>query len=261
MPPRQKKNTPAPEAPLEPEPTTEPPLRTRRGTAQLQPTAGPSRSSAQQTSSAARTASTGQEERGFAALSYRPSAQSLRTQQSTSSLGTIPEASIDAAPEVLPTRRRERGGPPEPPTPARILVQRLAANRSPVASPGIHYAGSDDVDDDNDDNNNDSQMIPHHLLSLPHRIPSNPFHLAPVVDSGVSSLTRLPLHHHLLHGNRITADNSDSHRWLKRRSHPLMKLLSLQLQLVRVVVVVVLTIRRVLMTMGTAGCGRVPLER
>ncbi|KAK6991506.1 hypothetical protein R3P38DRAFT_2803800 [Favolaschia claudopus] len=76
--------------------------------------------------------------------------------QSTSSLGTIPEASIDAAPEVLPTRRRERGGPPEPPTPARILVQRLAANRSPVASPGIHYAGSDD-DDDNDDNNNDSQ--------------------------------------------------------------------------------------------------------
>ncbi|KAK7016166.1 hypothetical protein R3P38DRAFT_2786525 [Favolaschia claudopus] len=106
-----------------------------------------------------------------------------------------------------------------------------------------------------------TRMIPHHLLSLPHRIPSNPFHLAPVVDSGVSSLTRLPLHHHLLHGNRITADNSDSHRWLKRRSHPLMKLLSLQLQLVRVVVVVVLTIRRVLMTMGTAGCGRVPLER
>ncbi|KAK7012503.1 hypothetical protein R3P38DRAFT_2790749 [Favolaschia claudopus] len=77
--------------------------------------------------------------------------------QSTSSLGTIPEASIDAAPEVLPTRRRERGGPPEPPTPARILVQRLAANRSPVASPGIHYAGSDNDDDDNNDNNNDSQ--------------------------------------------------------------------------------------------------------
>ncbi|KAK6971419.1 hypothetical protein R3P38DRAFT_3242382 [Favolaschia claudopus] len=37
----------------------------------------------------------------------------------------------------LPTRRRERG---EPPTPARTLIQRLAAGRPPVASPGIHYA-------------------------------------------------------------------------------------------------------------------------
>ncbi|KAK6988225.1 hypothetical protein R3P38DRAFT_2804708 [Favolaschia claudopus] len=156
MPPRRNKNAPEPAAPLEPEPpTTEPPAtRTRRGTAQLQPTAGPSRSSEQPTSSAARIASTGQEERGFAGLSYRPSSQSLRTQQSTSSLGTIPETSINAAPEVLPTRRRERGGPPEPPTPARTLIQRLAADRPPVASPGIHYAGSDDDDNDND---NDSE--------------------------------------------------------------------------------------------------------